>query len=205
MQRRRVFCQLMWTGLVLALVGGPASLVWSGTIAGTIHDQQGAGAEDVVVFLKVKDASVEVAPSGQSYVMDQKNMEYVPHVVVIRKGESVTFKNSDALMHNVHAFLGRRSMFNIGIPAGGPDVTKPFKKVGEVAILCNVHPEMSAWVIVLEGPYFALSDEAGDYEISDVPTGMYTLVTWHEELGAQEQEVTVPVDGSVTVDLTLSQ
>ena len=203
MQRRRFLCQLLWAGLVLALVGGSASPGWSGTITGTVRDQQGVGAEDVVVSLK--DVPGDVVSSEQSYVMDQKNKEFIPHVIAIRHGESVTFKNSDTLMHNVHAFLGRRSLFNIGIPAGGSDVTKQFKKAGEVAILCNVHPEMSAWVIVLESPHFALTDETGSYEISDVPVGTYTLAAWHEELHVQEQEVTVPANSPVTVDLTLSR
>ena len=189
-------------GLVLSVIA-VESAAWGGTISGTVTSQRGDAVHEVVVFLK--DVPGEVVVAEQPHVMDQKAKVFVPHVIPVVQGERVTFKNSDSLLHNVHAFYGRRTFFNVSIPEGGRDVTKQFDKLGDVPILCDVHPEMSAWVMVLENPYFALTDEAGTYELSDVPEGTYTLSTWHEKLKAQEQDVTVPASGTVTVDLTLSR
>ena len=137
--------------------------------------------------------------------MDQRGKIFVPHVLPILKEEKVAFLNSDPFLHNVHAYLGRETLFNIAIMKSSkpkPRV-KIFDQVGEHIILCDVHPEMETWIIVLENPYFAIIEENGSYKIENVPAETYILKTWHKKLKSQSREIIVGESGTVEVDLTL--
>ncbi len=174
----------------------------AGTITGKVTASGVKDARDTVVYVDRIDGVEFPAPATPA-VLRQINKEFVPHVLPILKGGSVSFSNSDGILHNVHLYQGRRSLFNLATPAGAKPITKIFREPGEVAVLCDVHPEMSAYIIVLETPYAAVTAEDGHYTIADVPPGTYTLKTWHEKLKPLTTTVTVEGESTVEVNVEL--
>lgn len=116
---------------------------------------------------------------------------FIPHVQVVRRGTSLEIRNQDPLLHNVHALQGGKTLFNVALPLKGQKARRPLPEVGIVDLMCDVHDWMSAWIVVLEHPYFAVTGEDGTYSITEVPPGSYRLMAWHEKLGTIQKEVTV--------------
>lgn len=129
--------------------------------------------------------------------IDQMKCEYSPHIVILPKGADLHIVNSDALLHNVHAYdlttksddqTGPPTLFNIALPLKGMNIAKPMSQSGLVRILCDAgHPWMNGYVLVTEHPYFAITDEGGHFEMDDVPAGTYTITMWHEGLAKIEK------------------
>jgi len=111
-------------------------------------------------------------------VLDQINLTFVPHVLAVLAGTKVAFPNSDEVRHNV--FSPGPVKFNLGTYARNTTLYRTFDKSGVVTLLCNVHAEMSAYVIVTDTPYFAVTDRQGRFTLKDVPPGKYVLKVWHE-------------------------
>jgi len=123
------------------------------------------------------DAIGSVAPMHA--VLLQKNKTFEPHFLVVTKGSTVDFPNRDPWFHNVFSlFNGKR--FDLGLYEAGTTRTVHFDREGVSYIFCNIHPEMSAVVVVLASPYFAVPDRQGDFSIASVPAGRYTLRVWNE-------------------------
>lgn len=136
--------------------------------------------------------------------LDNVKCRFVPHVVAASVGQFLLFKNSDPILHTAHAFFkNNQPQFNIGLYPGRVS-RKPLLNAGVVKIVCEVHPWMNAYVVVTEHPYHAVTDMYGDYDIRDVPPGVYKLKVWHETLGAQEKEVEVKAAGTSQADFSLS-
>jgi hypothetical protein len=113
-------------------------------------------------------------------------------VAVVPVGSTLTIRSSDNVLHNVHAFLGKDTLFNLALPIPGMEIPQTMKKPGVVSIKCDAgHTWMSAYVHVVEHPYYAVTDASGKFDLKDVPPGTYTLAVWHEKYGAMEQKVTV--------------
>jgi len=134
--------------------------------------------------------------------MDQQGCEFVPHVILVSKGSTVTIGNSDPVLHNVRIFReADMLMHEWQQPAPQPNaISWRFDEAGRFLIRCGVHAWMSAWVIVADHPHYALSDAEGDFAIPEVPPGAYTLQVWHEALGEQRQALIVSSDTeSITI------
>ncbi|MBV9610497.1 MAG: hypothetical protein JO187_13130 [Acidobacteria bacterium] len=117
--------------------------------------------------------------------MTQKNKSFSPHVMVIPAGSTVEFPNKDPFFHNVFSlFEGKR--FDLGLYEAGTARIVHFDRPGVCYIFCNIHPEMSAVVVVVDTPFYGISDKAGNVTIADVPQGQYTAHIWYEG-GAPEQ------------------
>ncbi len=173
-----------------------------GTITGTITAKRLRDARDAVVFLEKVDGKFPL-PKDKP-VMDQNNMVFVPHVLPLVVGTTVQFPNSDNVRHNVFS-RSKAKKFNLGTYAAGVVREVTFDKPGIVNILCNVHTEMSAFIVVLENPYFALTGPDGKFTIKNVPPGTYKIKAWHEKLREKGEDVTV-IDGkTVTIDFKLSR
>jgi hypothetical protein len=111
--------------------------------------------------------------------MEQKNKQFVPHVLAIQAGASVSFPNVDPIFHSAFSnFSGQ--VFDLGLYAPGSSRNITFTRTGVVRIFCNIHPSMSALIVVLRYPWFAISDGVGGFAISGVPPGEYTLHVFHE-------------------------
>ena len=136
--------------------------------------------------------------------LDQKQCEFVPHVVALPAGATLDIVNGDKVFHNVHARDGDRTVFNYAMPVPNHVIPKPLKQPALLRVTCDVHPWMRAWVDVLPTTAFAVTDEAGSYTISNVPPGKYTLRLWHERLGEKDQQVEVKAGGTASMDLQLT-
>jgi hypothetical protein len=146
------------------------------------------------VFVYVKDGlpprlyPVPLAP----VMLDQQQCRYVPRVLGIQVGQQLTIRNSDALLHNVRSESAINQPFDIGTPVQGMEVPRTFAtREVMVPFKCNVHAWMQAYLGVLEHPFFAVTDDAGRFEIGQLPPGSYTLEFWHERFGTTTQQVTV--------------
>lgn len=187
---KRIFVVLL---VVVLLV--PA-LAFAGTVSGKVN-----GSGTSVVWL---DTPGKAFPAADKHVVvDQRNLMFQPHIVVVQAGTTVDFLNSDNVAHNVFwpAISGdKKAAHNLGTWPKGEKKPFKFDKPGVVPLLCNVHPEMSGYVIVTPSPYFAQTDASGNYTIPNVPDGNYTITVWHE--GAKPVSKTITVKGDAKEDLT---
>lgn len=136
--------------------------------------------------------------------LDNEKCRFVPHVQSASVGQFLMLKNNDAILHTAHAYMPEgQPHFNVGLYPGKVS-RKPLVSPGVVKIVCEVHPWMSAYVMVTEHPYHAVTDVYGEYLISDVPPGSYRLKVWHESLGTQEKQVEVKGGMTSKADFTLS-
>jgi len=178
---------------------------FAGDITGKITVKGARHAGDAVVYIdKIKGKQFK--PPAKHAEMDQKNLTFIPHVLPVLAGTTVDFKNSDDVLHNVFSPDGCANKFNLGTWPKDEVRSYAFKNPGCVPVLlCNVHPEMEAFVIVLDTPYWAVSDKKGNFTIKDVPAGKYTLKIWHEKLKGKPVQVTVPDSGEVQVNFFLKR
>jgi plastocyanin len=173
--------------------------------AGTISGNVSGIAGESVVYVDAIQGKTFPAPT-QKPVMDQKGLMFQPHIVVVQQGTTVEFLNSDSVAHNVFwiSVGGNKKLgHNLGTWPKGEQKSFKFDTSGVVPVFCNVHPEMSAYIVVVPTPYFATSDQAGSYKIENVPDGSYTVTAWHE--GAKNQSKPVSVSGDAKADFTLSK
>jgi len=183
--------------LLLVLVFATAA------IAGTIEGKVSTGKS--VVYVDAIAGKTFPAPTAKP-VMDQKGLVFNPHVMVVQQGTTVEFLNSDTVQHNVFwpSISGNKKLtHNLGTWPKGEKKAFKFDDPGVVPLLCNVHPEMSGYIVVSPTPYFAETDASGNYKIENVPDGKYNVVAWHE--GMKPQTKSVDVAGSGKADFTLSK
>ena len=169
---------LILAALVVALLC--ATVSWAGDIKGKVSVQGLRSAENIAVYVDAIPGKNFDAPS-QRTVIDQKKMTFVPHVAVVLKGTTVDFLNSDPVGHNIWwpSISGNKKLtHNMGTWPKGQSKSFQFNDLGVASLLCNVHPEMSGYVVVVATSYSAVTNKDGDFEIKSVPDGHYTLKTW---------------------------
>jgi plastocyanin len=189
-------------GAVLLLAG----VGLAGDIKGKVSVQGLKSAENIAVYVDtIPDKKFE--PPTAKPVMDQTKMTFSPHVMAVQVGTTVEFLNSDPVGHNVYwpSISGNKKLaHNLGTWPKGEKKSFQFNDVGVASLLCNVHPEMNGYIVVVPTPYFAVTDKSGNYEIRNVPPGKYTLKTWSEDGKVTTQAVEVGA-GAVTADLTVKK
>jgi plastocyanin len=216
--------------LGLAILCGAAGMAGAGTIKGSIRLAGGSvavkkvkvtvdhttcgttkDAEDIVVSSDMGLRNVVVSlvtpppvakwSVGSTVQMDQKQCVFVPRVVVVPVGGTVEFLNSDRLLHNLHSAGGDNPTFNRTQPKGRT-IPIAFRRPEIIRIDCDLHPWMRAWVVVAEHPFYAVTNERGEFALENVPSGSYTLQVWHESLGVVKKDVAVS-DGvtALTVEM----
>ncbi len=146
-----------------------------GAISGDITIQGKRKAGDAVVWLEGGAKSVSLVHA----VVDQRNKTFLPHVSVVTCGTKIEFPNNDSVFHNVYAYFQAKK-FDLGMYPHGATKTVTFDKTGLVSLLCNVHSDMSAYIMVVDTPYYTVADAQGRFQLSNVPAGAYTLHSWHE-------------------------
>jgi plastocyanin len=187
--------------VLIVVIAGFTLAASAGTISGQVSGISGQS----VVYVDAISGKTFPAPAEHP-VIDQKGLVYQPHVTAVLVGTTVDFLNSDSVAHNVFwtSIGGNKKLgHNLGTWPKGEKKSFKFDAPGAVPILCNVHPEMSAYLVVVPTPYFATSDQAGNYKIENVPDGSYTVIAWHE--GAKNQSKPVSVSGDTKADFTLSK
>ena len=179
-----------------------ASLVaQGGDITGKVSGGKGVS----VVYLEAVPGKT-FPPPAKPFEMDQKSLLFQPHLLVAPVGSTVEFLNSDKVAHNIFwpAINGNKKLgHNLGTWPTGEKRAFKFDTPGIVPLLCNVHPEMSGFVIVTPTPFYAESDASGSYKIADVPNGSYSVSAWREGMKVQTKPVTVA--GDATLDFALSK
>jgi len=195
--------------LVSSLVGIDTGDASAGEIAGKVKATGVRKPDNIVVY--VRSVPGNFAPPAEPALMDQKDFVFIPHVLPIVKGTKVRFLNSEPkAQHNVFSPDQVADKMNLGTYPPGDvrehvfDKSCTGAKTCVAALLCNVHPEMSAYVVVLQNPHFAVTDRSGAFEIRNVPPGTYELVAWHEKLKEASTTVTVGA-GTTQVDLKMSR
>jgi plastocyanin len=148
------------------------------------------GLKNVVVRIAKGVKNAPPAPESPA-VLDQSGCVYTPRVLAVHAGQDVHIKNSDQTLHNVHTYKGPATLFNQAQPQGMGPLKKKFTTGDVVKFKCDVHPWMTAYVVVTDNPYFQVTGDNGSFEIKDVPPGKYTVEAWHERFGTQTKQVTV--------------
>lgn len=192
-----------WLGLVaLATQGFAAGASDTGTVRGTVTCPDARDCRGAVVWVeRIPGVSF---PSGPEVVIDQKQLTFVPHVLPIVVGTTVVFLNSDEVWHNIFS-ASEAKRFNLGSYSQGTSKRLVFDKPGIVELLCNVHSEMSAYIVVTETPFFAMVEPDGSYVLEQVPLGAHTLIAWREELKTQRQQIMVRDQETARLDFVLQR
>lgn len=193
--------------LVLFLFSlGFTAIAVAGEIKGKVTAQHFKSAEDIAVYVDAIPGKTFTAPAAAP-VADQKHMTFVPHIIVVLKGTTVDFLNSDPVGHNVYwpnVSGNKKLAHNMGTWPQGQKKSFTFNDLGVAPLLCNVHPEMSGYIVVAPTPYFAVTDKEGNFVIKDIPDGAYTLKTWSEVGKPATQAVTV-AGGAATANITVTK
>jgi plastocyanin len=181
-----------------------ASPALSGTVVGTVRllDKGGRVAKDhtsVVVY--VDGLKVETPP--RTVELSMKDKAFVPGLAVVPVGSSVRFPNQDPIFHNVFSVSGE-NRFDLGLYKESGGKARTFELPGVVKVYCNIHPQMSATVVVRDNPYFTQAGRDGDFRLEGIPAGRQRITAWHERAReTQTVEVVVPEQGQVTASLEL--
>lgn len=149
----------------------------TGSIEGVVHSKKAKYRKYAVAYIENVPMSFE--PPAKHAVMDQKNMTFIPHVLPIVKGTTVDFLNSDTVRHNIYSPDEVADNVNLGTWLQGEVRSFTFNKLGVATMLCNVHSDMSAYILVLQNPFYAKVKKDGTFVINDIPEGNYTLKLWH--------------------------
>jgi len=178
-----------------------------GTISGSVKFKGSAPAPKKLDVGKDKEVCAKSPKTDQSLIvnggkkgkkiglkkvtLDQNGCEYKPHVLAFPAGSTVEILNPDGILHNVHSYSKVNSPFNQAQPKFKKTLDVKIEKPEAVEVKCDVHGWMQGWLVATENPYFAVTDNSGNFKLTDVPAGTYTVEVWHEKLGKSSQKVTV--------------
>ncbi|HYL57697.1 MAG TPA: carboxypeptidase regulatory-like domain-containing protein [Candidatus Acidoferrales bacterium] len=217
-------------GIALSMSVGAAAYAAGGTISGTVKyagsapapkkvevtkdkevcglhqhfeedlavDSSGGIANAVVV---VKGAKGDMKPGEVTF--DQKGCDYVPHVLAFPAGSTVKIQNSDGILHNIHTYSTANPSFNMAQPKFKKVISQKVDKPEVIKVTCDAHGWMRGWWVATDTPYFAVTDDKGNFTIKDVPAGNYTVEVWQEKLGTEDQKVDVKDGASATANFSL--
>jgi plastocyanin len=155
-----------------------------------------------VVYLESAPRGAFEQPEPMHAVMDQRNETFVPHILAVTTGTTVDFPNSDRIYHNVFS-LSKTRPFDLGRYAVGRSKSVRFDRPGIVRVFCDIHSHMSAFILVFNHPFFAVTDTEGRYRIDNVPSGSYNVVAWNEGLASAPKPVAVTEGGTSELDFSL--
>jgi plastocyanin len=218
----------------ITLAISAAHITFAGDITGTVRAEPKAGTElsqpatrtayesrkfkfvERVDYAAMRDFVVAIegpvgtnaAPTNVVVVtttrVAQQGAVFTPHILPVLAGTTVEWPNHDDIFHNVFSDSDAKK-FDLDLYKGNPpNKCVVFDKPGKVDVYCSIHANMHCVVLVMENPYFAMTDADGHYTITNVPPGTYKLKAWHERLPADEREITVPASGATNADFVLT-
>jgi len=156
--------------------------------------------KNVLVWLK--NVNYSGPTTSEPAILDQKGCIYDPHVLGVMKNQTVLIKNSDATLHNIHSMAEINDQFNFAMPKVVKEKETSFDKVEEpFYIKCDVHPWMKSWVLVQDHPFFAVTDENGNFSIKNIPPGTYEVIAWQEKF-KMKRAITKTVEIKDSVETT---
>jgi plastocyanin len=183
-----------------------SQLAWSSTISGRIEVSlppkvsrvRERSLSDIVVWLEPVHPATAVAVQPEHGQLLQKDKMFHPHTLVITAGSTVDFPNADPIFHNAFSTFDGQ-IFDVGLYPPGTTQSVRFRRPGIVRVFCNIHPSMSAIIVVVNTPYFAKADRAGRYQVRNVPAGTYQLHVFDERATTvANSDVLVTVDDAET-------
>jgi plastocyanin len=160
-----------------------------------VQDARGAVVRDAVVYAVPEGRQLPLAK--KTAVMDQKNRMFIPHVLAVQTGTSIRFPNSDDIRHHVYSFSPAKP-FQLPLYKGTPANPLLFSKAGVVTLGCNIHDQMSAFIVVVDTPYFEKTD-SGKATLSGVEPGRYSVRVWYPDMRDEPQPQTINVTGDERV------
>ncbi len=227
---KKITTGFVMLGLVFITPLAPAETNQLHAVSGSIHIQgtkvttEGPKSrKEVVVYLEKVGEQAYPSPPTESAILDQKALVFIPHVMAIQKGTTVEFLNSDTTEHNVFCAdeacilvrdvnAKKPTYLDLGNFAGGERASHTFDLAGEAVMLCKLHPEMAAYIIVLETPYFTIAKieeatQTATFSIEGVPAGKYVVRTWNKWCESIEQELEISEGDSseLTIDMHRKQ
>jgi plastocyanin len=173
--------------LLLLLATLPAS---AATIDAHVTNGRGAGIVDAVVYAEPEGK--QLPPAKKTAVMDQKNRMFIPHVLPVQTGTRVQFPNSDDIRHHVYSFSPAKS-FQLPLYKGTPANPEVFDQAGVVTLGCNIHDQMSAFIVIVDTPYFEKTAKDGRATLRDLPPGRYRVRLWYPGMREEPKPRTVTV------------
>ena len=186
--------------LALTPLGEGLAAEGTGTVRGTVTvTKQKTNAHAVV---SIEAPGLTFTPPAGPVKIDQKGFRFIPHITLAVPGTTIRFLNNDPEPHNVYSPEGR---YNLGTWPTGETRDHVFDKPGIYTQLCNIHPDMLAYVVVLETPFSAVTDADGKFEVKGVPPGKYLLWAWHEKKDGLEKEITVEAGQVLDLDLVIER
>lgn len=158
------------------------------------------GLANVAVYIKEGLGNYKFDTPTAPAILDQQGCMYAPRVIALETHQTFEVKNNDPTSHNVHVMARVNKQWNYSLPPGAtPYVTTFEHQELAIAVMCNVHPWMRAFLFVFGHPYFQVTSPTGAFELKNVPPGTYTLEAWHERFGTQDQTVTLGPKEAETV------
>jgi len=160
------------------------------------------------VFVRIKGGIFDdpFETPKEAVVISQEGCMYDPHVVGVMVGQPLKILNPDGTLHNVHALSKINSEFNLAMPKFRRETQKTFDKAEFMfPIKCDVHPWMSAWIAIMDHPYFDVTNRHGEFTLDGVPKGNFKIEVWHEKLGSQTSDILVKGGGDYKIHFTFSR
>lgn len=159
--------------------------------------------QNVVLYVQnVPTSAGASAPARGEASVEQLGERFVPHILPVLRGATVAFPNGDDVFHNVFSLSSTKS-FDLGRYPKGSAKSVTFDRAGVVQVFCHIHSDMSAVILVLDNPYFAVPATSGHYAIADVPAGDYTVVGWHERIRPVMRTVHVTAGATTRLDFNI--
>jgi plastocyanin len=162
------------------------------------------GPENSLQFVVVYISAGDTAPTPPSEAVryDQKGCQYLPHVLAMQAGQSLQIYNDDQTSHNIHPLSKTNPEWNKSQPAGSPPIDTKYEKAEFIPVKCNIHPWMHGYFVVLNTSHYSITAEDGAFSLKGLPAGKYTVTAWHEQYGAQTQDVTIGAGETKNVNFT---
>lgn len=155
-----------------------------------VVNNNGEGFSGVVVYLTPNDLSIELPKNENSLIIGQENRAFSPYISVVQKGQEVDFENNDDITHHIYSVSGQNT-FDFKIKAGKRITLNEFNASEEVAMGCNIHDWMSGYLLVVDTPYFGLTNEKGSISFDLIHEGDYTVKVWHPQLDTTNNQYEV--------------
>ena len=192
-----------WACLLALLLAASPAL--AGSVSGRVELVEKGGRKatdlsDVVVY--IEGPKTKAKPAGLAPKVVMKGKAFTPRVAVVPVGGTVEFPNDDPIFHNVFSVSGE-NRFDLPLYKRPKSGSQTFQHPGLVRVYCNIHPQMSAVVVVRDNPWFSRANSDGSFTLEAVPAGRYVLKAWHERGGEAVTELSVPAEGPATAELTL--
>ena len=164
----------------------------------------GIPVDEAVVYLESASDHPRGALNSSPVIIEQRNLTFFPGVITLVRGTTVTFTNQDSVPHGVYSPSIKAGKFNLGTYSHGEERRMAFTLPGEIIVLCHIHPEMEARLLVLKDPYFATTAAGGQYQVRKVPPGRYFLRVWRARSSTSADPLELSLAGDLTLDLHLN-